>query len=335
MPLITGRKAVLDVYAEMERRGWVMPCFCTENQTSTEAILAATLEASVRLKCPDLPVTIAMTYLYSHRSQSVAYSHTGRWDIGLKLFLADLRVLTEASSPYGALRVLIHLDHIQPHADRELLAWDLGQFASIMYDASTLPFEQNIERTRQFMREHGQELVVEGACDEIVDAGGQEHNELTTPERAEAYVRSVGVDFIVANLGTEHRASAAELTYHGDLARRISAIVGGRLVLHGCSSVPHDQVRLLFRDGVRKVNVWAAIERDSSPTLLVDMVRNAAKVAGPRVARSLREEGLLGPKADTDAPAALSHYTTTYRQGLVFEEMKQVVGRFLALWITP
>lgn len=335
MPLITGRKQVLESYAEMERRGWVMPCFCTENQTSTEAILAAVLDASVRLQCPDLPVTIAVTNLYSHRSQSVAYSHTGRWDIGLKLFLADLRVLTEPSSPYGKLRVLVHLDHIQPDADRDLLAWDLGQFSSIMYDASTLPFEQNIERTAQFVREQGRKLIVEGACDEIMDAGGKEHNELTSPERAQAYVRGTGVDFIVANLGTEHRASAAELTYHGDLARRISGLVGGRLVLHGCSSVPHDQIRLLFRDGVRKVNVWAAIERDSSPALLADMVRNAAKVGGPRVARALRDEGLLGPKADTETPAALSHYTTTYRQGLVFEQMKQVVGRFLGLWINP
>jgi len=335
MPLITGRQAVLDVYADMERRGWVMPCFCSENQTSTEAILAATLEASVRLKCPDLPVTIAMTNLYSHRSQSVAYTQTGRWDIGLKLFLADLRILTEASSPYGALRVLVHLDHIQPDADHDLLNWDLGQFSSIMYDASTLPFEQNIERTRRFMREQGHKLVVEGACDEIVDAGGKECNALTTPERAMEYVKGSGVDFIVANLGTEHRASAAELTYHGDLARQISKAVGGRLVLHGSSSVSHDQIRYLFRDGVRKVNVWAAIERDSSPALLADMVRNAAKVAGPKVARTLKEEGLLGPKCNTDMPAALSHYTTTYRQELVFGQMKQIVGRFLDLWMTP
>jgi fructose/tagatose bisphosphate aldolase len=333
MPLITGRKAVLDVYTEMGRRGWVMPCFCTENRTSTEAILAAAVEVGTRLGCPDLPVTIAMTNLYSHRSQSVAYTHTGRWDIGLKLFLADLRVLTESSSPYGALRVLVHLDHIQPDADRDLLAWDLGQFSSIMYDASTLPFEQNIDRTRRFMREHGHELVVEGACDEIVDAGGQDRNDLTTPERALAYVTGSGVDFIVANLGTEHRASAAELTYHGDLARQIADRVGGRLVLHGSSSVPHNQIRHLFRDGVRKVNVWAAIERDSSPALLSDMARNAAKVAGQRVARSLREAGVLGPKADTESSASLSHYTTTYRQDLVFGQMKQVVARFLDLWM--
>jgi fructose/tagatose bisphosphate aldolase len=177
---------------------------------------------------------------------------------------------------------------------------------------------------------------VEGACDEIVDAGGKECNALTSPERAEEYVKGSGVDYIVANLGTEHRASAAELTYHGELARKITATVGGgRLVLHGCSSVSHDQIRLLFKDGIRKVNVWAAIERDSSPALLNDMVRNAAKVAGPKVARALKEDGILGPKADVDSAASLSHYTTTYRQDLVFKQMKQVVTRFLDLWITP
>ena len=65
------------------------------------------------------------------------------------------------------------------------------------------------------------------------------------------------------------------------------------------------------------------------------MVKNAAKVAGPKVARALKDDGLLGPKVDVETPASLSHYTTTYRQNLVFEQMKQVVSRFLDLWITP
>jgi sugar (pentulose or hexulose) kinase len=47
---------------------------------------------------------------------------------------------------------------------------------------------------------------------------------------------------------------------------------------------------------VCKVNIWTAFERDSSPALLKDMVRNAAKVAGSAVAAKL-----LAMDADTGA----------------------------------
>ena len=39
----------------------------------------------------------------------------------------------------------------------------------------------------------GGEIVIEGACDEIVDATGNEVSSLTTPERAEQYVSVTGV----------------------------------------------------------------------------------------------------------------------------------------------
>ena len=73
----------------------------------------------------------------------------------------------------------------------------------------------------------------------------------------------------VANLGTEHRASAAELKYRGDLARQIKARVGARIVLHGCSSVTSDQIGDLFEDGICKVNIWTALERESAPPLIM------------------------------------------------------------------
>ncbi len=332
MPVVTGRRGVLDVYAEAAERQWVLPTINTECQTSTEAILAAASELAGELGLPDLPVGIGLTNLYSHRPQAPLYTHTGRWDIGMRMFLNDLDILTAPDSPFGRLRVLVNLDHIQWDDDRELLEWDLRQFSSVMFDASLLPFEENIRKTARFVEEHGDEIVIEGACDEIREASEGGDGELTTPEMAERFVRETGVDIIVANLGTEHRACAAELTYHGDLAREMTRRVGRRLCLHGTSSVPHEQVRRLFQDGVIKVNIWTAIERDSSPVLLEDMVRNAAKVAGAPTAARLREEGLLGPAADTGSPADLRFFTTAYRQGIVFREMKRIVKEFLSLW---
>ncbi|MCL5103162.1 MAG: class II fructose-bisphosphate aldolase [Armatimonadetes bacterium] len=332
MPLITERSQVLDVYSDAADRGWVVPTFCSENLTTTEAVLSASAELGDRVGVADIPVTIAITNLYSHRSQTVNYTHTRQWDIGLKLFLADIEVLTSPGSPFSGLRVMVHLDHIQHDLDKGLLSWEMSRFSSIMFDASAVPFEQNIEATAGFVERHGKDIVVEGACDEIVDATGNEVSHLTSPERALEYVTRTGADFIVANLGTEHRASAADLQYHGDLARKIKAKIGPRIVLHGCSSVSNEQVRNLFDDGVAKVNIWTSMERDSSPALLTDMVRNAAKVGGPDTAKRLADEGYLGRRADLTSKAHLDYFTTVYRQGIVFDEMKRIVNSYLEMW---
>lgn len=334
MPLVLDRNHVLDVYAAAAQRGWVVPTFCAENLTTIEAVLSATKDHGERLGFGSIPVTIAITNLYDHRSQTTKYTHTRRWDIGIKLFLADLEVLMGEGSPFADLDVMVHLDHIQPHLDNELLDWDMRRFSSIMFDASTVPFERNIELTAGFVEKQGKRIVIEGACDEIVDATGCEVANLTTPERAEEFISKTGADFIVANLGTEHRASAAELEYHGELARQIKSKIGPKIVLHGCSSVSNEQVRGLFADGVAKVNVWTALERDSSPALLADMVANAAKVAGRDCASQMLRDGLLGDRADCASKANLGYFTTVYRQDIVFEQMKRIVTAYLEMWYT-
>lgn len=335
MGIITKREDVLEIYREAAEKKWVLPCFCTENLTTTEAILAAVYEYGQKTGADDLPIIIAITTQYSHRTQAAYYTHTRRWDIGLKLFLADLKVLTEAGSPYEKIRVMIHLDHVQFDDDRELLSWDMGQFSSIMFDASKVSFEENIRLTKQFVAEQGMNIVVEGACDEIVDATGNEKSELTTAEHAKRFFVETGVDLIVANLGTEHRASAGNLQYMGDYARNIKCILGSRIVLHGASSVQGSQIAHLFDDGVCKVNIWTALERDSSPVLFADMVKNAAKVAGPKTVARLIQDGFLGTACASNDNASISYFTTAYRQEVIFEEMKKLVMYYLELWYQP
>jgi fructose/tagatose bisphosphate aldolase len=332
MPIVTGRAAVKGIYEEAARRSWVLPCFCSENLTTTEAVLEAARRKGGCLGVPDLPIIVAITCRYDHRTQAEFYTSTRRWDLGLKLFLADLEVLAGTGSPYADLRVMVHLDHIQFDDDVELLDWDLGRFSSIMFDASKLPFEENLDLTAEFVRLRGREIVVEGACDEIVDATGDKRSDITDGEKAARFVERTKADLIVANLGTEHRASGAELHYHADAAREIRARIGDKIVLHGASSVPGDQLAGLFGDGVCKVNLWTALERDSSPALLKDMASNAAKVGGPALAAELKEAGILGEKADLSSKAAIGYFTTTYRQAIVHREMVAMVERYLDLW---
>ena len=328
MPLVTDRTSVLNVFAEADRNGWVIPAFGTENLTTTEAVLSSVKDRGEALGIADLPVMLAVTNRYPERTQTAYYTHTRDWHVGLELFLADLKVLTGKDSPFGRLRVMVHLDHIQHDLDAELWRGDLSRFSSIMFDASALPFEENVQATRSFVDERKSEIVVEGACDYVGAKGGR----LTSVDEAERFSAGTGVDWIVANLGTEHRAGVSTLSYARERAREISAKIGRRLVLHGTSSVANDQLPHLFADGIAKVNLWTALERDSSAPLLHEMVLHAAKVGGAATASGMAGAGLLGPNADIRSPAAITHFTTAWRQQLVFEEMKRSVKGYLEAW---
>jgi len=332
MAIITDRDEVLNIYKEARENNWILPCFCTENLTTTEAILSAVKEHGDEMGIDNLPIIIAITCNYSHRPQAVFYTETRKWDIGIKLFLAELKVLTAEGSPYENIRVMVHLDHIQFDDDIELLKWDMKEFSSIMFDASELAFDENIRATKKFVAEQGANIVIEGACDEIVDAEGNEKSEITSAEKAEKYCNETGVDLIVANLGTEHRASSKELEYRGDSAKQIREKIGTKIVLHGASSVERDKISYLINDGVCKVNIWTTLERDSSPVLVRDIVSNISKVVGSSEAKELKEEGLLGEASSTEDKASIEFFTTTYRQNLVFMKMKEIVKGYLELW---
>ena len=329
MPIVRGKQLVTELYARAAARSWVVPTFCAENQTTVEAVLAACQAKAEALGCR-VPITIAVTGRYDHRPQAVWYSTARDARVGLRLFLDDVEALTDGA--YPDVDVLTHFDHGRPDVDADILVGPLDRFSSVMFDASSLPWEENLALTAAFMKAHGSEVLVEGAADEVVDAGGTEHADLTSPERAEQFLDRTGVDMVVANLGTEHRASAADLRYVPEAARAISERIGARLVLHGASSVPAEQLVSLYDDGVCKVNVWTILERQSSSVLLDAMVREAVAVAGPEVVRRLVDDGLLGPAALTPGTAHIARFTSAWRGEVVHAEMRAIVARYLDVW---
>ena len=332
MPLILSRPEVLALYSEAAERRWVLPSFGTENLTTTEAILAGALAHAEKTGIPDLPITVAITHRYAERSQTSAYSHTGDPVLGLRLFHADLHALAAPGSPFARLRILAHLDHGQHDLDLDALDSPEWNFSSVMFDASALSFEDNIRATLAYVERHGATLVIEGACDSIAHVGEAGATPCTPPDDAERYYRATGVDWIVANLGTEHRAGVSQLAYRDDIAREISRRIGPRLCLHGASSVAPDRLGKLFADGVGKVNLWTALERDSSADLLAELVARPSSVAGAATARRLQEQGLVGPRADVTGSVSLDYCTTRYRQQVVYQSMKRAVTAHLARW---
>ena len=148
MPIITKRQEVLKIYEDAAEKGWVIPCLCTENLTTTEAIIEAASEFAKDHGLKSVPVTLAITVQYDHRSQSRNYTHSRNWETGLKLFKADAEVLMRKGGDYDNVDLLLHLDHVQHDLDEELCESDLSEFSTIMYDASNLPLEENIAKTR-------------------------------------------------------------------------------------------------------------------------------------------------------------------------------------------
>ena len=73
--IITEYKEVKKVYEEAGKNGWVIPCICTENQTTTEAILSACSDYQKQTG-KTIPISIAVTVNYDHRSQAPNYSES-------------------------------------------------------------------------------------------------------------------------------------------------------------------------------------------------------------------------------------------------------------------
>jgi len=332
MPLIVDREHVQDIYAEAGERKWVLPAFNTENLTSCEAILQAVNAYGDEIGIGNLPIIIGITNQYTPRPQAVYYTQTRQWEIGMRLFLADLRVLTSKESPFSHLRVMIHLDHIQWDLDKELQSWDMNCFSSLMFDASTLPLEQNIEKTITFVEKYKKKIFIEGASSEIGKTAVSEINDLTNAKQVEEYYRKTGVDLIVADLGTEHRADKAKLSYNSDLAKDITRRIGPKLCLHGTSSVTPDKLNNLFDDGIRKVNVWTILEREAAKSLFGHMIENASKIIGPELSNELLKAKFLGEKSILDKPLSIDYFPTTQRQEIIFRSMIQTITGYLHKW---
>ncbi len=329
MPIITKYSEVKKIYEKAAENKWVIPCICSENLTTTEAIFEAANQFANENNIKNIPITIAITVQYSHRPQAVYYSRTRKWDIGLQLFKSDVEILSKA---YPNVDVMIHLDHIQHDDDLELINTSLEGFSSIMYDASALPFEENIKKTSAYVNKMGGKIMIEGACDEIIDAGGDTHNSITTASDALKYINETGVDMIVANLGTEHRASGKDLMYHAEAAKAICDVIGSKIVLHGASSVSNNQILKLADDGVCKVNIWTALERDSTPFLLEYLVKNASMAAGIESTEKLIEEGFLTQKCLNGKKASINYFTQTAYMSSVYENMIKIVRAYLDMW---
>ena len=164
--------------------------------------------------------------------------------------------------------IVLHLDH-GPDFETCKSCID-GGFTSVMIDASSKPFAENIEITRkvvEYAHDHG--VVVEaelGTLAGIEDEVKVEHGaaSYTRPEEVEEFVSKTGCDSLAIAIGTSHGAykfTAAQCTRNEkgvlvppplrfDVLEEVSKrLPGFPIVLHGSSSVPQNYVKMINENG--------------------------------------------------------------------------------------
>lgn len=297
MPLIHAPQEVQALYIQAERCGICLANFCTSNPYTTEAIIRAAAEVGRAGGAP-APVVISATGHYPDEPQLPAYTATGDALIGLQALVGDVRRLVSLGGPYADVPVMLHLDHGQPDLDEALFEAAADSYATLMYDASAWPMADNIRMTRAFVERMRGRVLVEGAVDELAQAGrgraAGDGEALTAPEVAEHFVRETGVFLIVPNLGTEHRATGEVARYDGALAKRLSERLGSRIVLHGSSSLGREDLARLAGDGVVKVNVWTTFERVGAQAVARFTLRELGHILPEEELLALRHEGWIG-----------------------------------------
>ncbi len=176
--------------------------------------------------------------------------------------------LVEAAEIETGLPICLHLDHGDTFETCKSCIDD--GFTSVMIDASSKPFEENIEITRKVVEyAHAHGVVVEaelgtlaGVEDEVSVTA--EDSSYTRPEDVQEFVEKTGCDSLAIAIGTSHGAykfTPAQCTRNEkgvlvppplrfDILEEVSLrLPGFPIVLHGSSSVPQEFVKMINENG--------------------------------------------------------------------------------------
>ncbi len=173
---------------------------------------------------------------------------------------AYLKHLVEAAveATNNEIPIALHLDH---GADFDVCkdCVDNG-FTSVMIDASSKPFDENVEISKKVAEyAHDKGVVVEaelgtlaGVEDDVNVAA--ETAQYTNPDQVVEFVERTGVDSLAIAIGTSHGAykfkPGTDPHIRLDILEEISKkLPGFPIVLHGSSSVPQEYVKIINSNG--------------------------------------------------------------------------------------
>jgi fructose-bisphosphate aldolase, class II len=194
----------------------------------------------------------------------VGVSREERKFMGVRQIVALVHSLREEFS----FPIFLNADHT--HSLPEAVEAATAGFDAVVFDASALPFEQNISRTKEAvdaLKKINPAILVEGELGDI-GTGSQIHEHapdlakgLTSPDEARQFVESTKVDILAPAVGNMHGMLKAmvrgESKKHLDIARiaQIKNATQVLLTLHGGSGTDDEDLRKAIAAGINIIHI--------------------------------------------------------------------------------
>jgi fructose-bisphosphate aldolase, class II len=164
-----------------------------------------------------------------------------------------------AAADAAKVPIALHLDHGPSYADN--VACLQAGFTSLMFDGSSLPYDENVRLTREVVQlGHSVGLGVEAELGRVLRAANEPTPDdvracYTNPDEAREFVKATDADFLAISVGSVHnmikRSAEIDLQRIADIRERTRR----PLVMHGGSGVPHEVTRQAVANGICKFNV--------------------------------------------------------------------------------
>jgi len=190
---------------------------------------------------------------------------------GLDVIVAMVKVIAEKSS----IPIALHLDHGTDYF-QNILCLRAG-FTSLMYDGSSLPFEENVAMTKKVVEmAHVCGIPVEAeigqvgkmdASDEPGVAREKIKEFMAKPKDAEKFVQLTQVDILAPAVGTIHGCKEPIAKLDIPRIKKIRDLTGVPLVLHGASGANDEELRKGIAAGICKVNIDTRIRMAFTNTI--------------------------------------------------------------------
>ncbi len=180
--------------------------------------------------------------------------------------------------------------------------------SSVMFDGSTLPYEDNVSQTRDVVRvAHAVGVSVEAELGSIAGsaaetgaaaaAAAEAKSAFTDPRLAVDFVNRTGVDALAISFGNVHGTYQGEPRLDLDLVREIHSLVDIPLVMHGASGLADEEYPRIVASGISKVCYYTAMGRRAADDIL-RMLTKAGE--GGAVYHQIISEAISFFRADTE-----------------------------------
>ncbi|MBN1835392.1 MAG: class II fructose-bisphosphate aldolase [Spirochaetales bacterium] len=162
----------------------------------------------------------------------------------------------------AAVPVVLHLDHCK---DLEIIQTCIETgWTSVMIDASSKPFEENLELTSKVVemaRLAGVSVEAElGEISGVEDEQAVEASRLADPEKAVQFCKRVDLDLLAPAIGTAHGIYKGEPHVDFERMDKIARGTGLPLALHGGTGLPDEVFRRSISLGCAKVNISTSLK---------------------------------------------------------------------------